>query len=178
MSKYLDYLPPVVNGVKEYRALSKGLDPETESLREYIRNMQRDQYLSSALDSGIVRREAMLKLAPKATDTLDDRRFRIKSLYNRQPPYTFLALEELMKILCGDSGYTLEWTDSFELKVGVALTSKSAFGEVVDLLEKLTPMNLKLDVSLMYNTYGDLSAYSHDYLSNYTHEQLREEVLE
>ena len=45
------------------------------------------------------------------------------------------------------------------------------------MLEKMSPLNMLIDLSLLYNSHKILSGFTHRQLNQYTHKQLREEVL-
>jgi len=62
--------------------------------------------------------------------------------------------------------------------IKVMLTSKNMLNDVKDLADRIIPANMSCDTDLMYNVYGFLRNYTHAKLSAYTHQQLREEVLD
>lgn len=88
-------------------------------------------------------------------------------------------LKNQLRILCGENGYeTLLDGDNFTIHVKVALTTKKLKGEVEKLCNRVVPLNLFINVTLMYNTQSLLSPYTHNYLHLYTHQQLRDEPFE
>ena len=137
-----------------------------------------DQFISEATENGIARREEMLGITPFATDTMDDRRFRLFSRYMEDIPYTRKSLINMLTSLCGEDGYQLViTTGSFSVSVKVALTAKKQVDSVRELLERILPYNMTFTVDLLYNTWGQIGAYTHVQLSVYTHNQLRNEVM-
>ena len=137
-----------------------------------------DQFVNSATLNGVQRWEAILNIRPRGTDSLDTRKFRIISRLNEQLPYSLPALKNMLQTLCGEDGYSVEvQNDTYTLIVKIALVAKENFDDVDILLNKVVPANMVIDLSLKYNQYGLLRAFTHGALRSYAHSQLRNEVL-
>ena len=177
--KLIDYLPEFLKNIKEYKAiLTDAVQPEVIELFGAVDNGMNDQFIMDATENGVSRWEKMLKIIPKATHTLDDRRFAILTRMNEQLPYTMESLKRQLESLCGKDRYSVELDgNNFLLRVRIALSAKNNYKKVCEMLERIVPANMVIDVSLMYNTNQTLSAYTHRQLSAYTHEQLRNEVV-
>ena len=174
----IDYLPPVPKEVREFQLIMEAEQPEISDLWDTHTDALNDQFIESSTENGVFRREQMLKISPKSTDTLDDRKFRLLTRENEQLPFTMRGLERQLATLCGDDGYNVELQgDIFNLIVKIALTAKSMFNDVVDLLDRIIPANLTIDLDLEYNQHITLSGFTHRQLSAFTHDQLRNEVL-
>lgn len=145
------------------------LDKASESLEESI-------YIDTMSEENTKKWENILNLKPQDTDTLDDRRVRVKAKVLEKLPYTYRTIKRRIAALCQD-GYTFD-VNGREVKVKVALKSKRMAAAVDDMLESCLPLDMIFDVSLMYNTHAMLSKFTHEELNRYTHKQLREEVLE
>lgn len=178
--KLIDYLPEFLRDVMEFDAvLTLGIQPDISELFDATETAMNDQFIDTATEYGISRWEKMLKIIPKSGQTLDDRRFTIKTRLTEQPPYTLRVLKQKLAVLCNDpNGYSVEVdSDNFIFKIRVALTSRTAFDDVCELVERLVPMNMIIDASLMYNQhklYNNVNR--HGYLSAFTHHELREKV--
>ena len=122
--------------------------------------------------------EKLLKITPKGTETLAERRYRIMTRLIERIPHTIQNLKRQLDYICGADGYSIElFNDEYRLKVRVALTVKYKFDEVKALLARVIPANILLDFSLLYNQHLTLAKYTHAQLSNYTHDFIRNEVL-
>jgi hypothetical protein len=176
----IDYLPEFLKEIREYKAiLTDAVQPEVVKLFEAIENAMNDQFILDATENGVSRWEKMLKIVPKATHSLDDRKFTILTKINDQIPYTMTSLKQKLKALCGEDGYSVELDASkFTLKVRIALAAQNAFESVCAMLEQVVPANMIIDISLLYNKNQTLHSYTHKQLSAYTHEQLRNGVVE
>lgn len=174
----LAYLPPVVSVLREFKALANTVDPELNLLWEEVEKTFNDQFIEDASEDGVKRYEAMLNIVPRATETLEDRKFTILTQFNEQLPYTHKSLLQRLNTLCGEDGYTLEITTlDYTVKVRIELVVKNQYDTVEDLLERLVPLNMIIDLDLRYNTYDKLSAFTYNQLSAYTYDDLRDEVV-
>lgn len=80
--------------------------------------------------------------------------------------------------LCGKDGYTLELkNEEYTLLVKVALTAKANFEDVGDLLGRIVPANLIIDLSLKYNQHKTLKKLTHKELAARRHAAIRNEVI-
>ncbi len=263
----IDYLPPFLREFREMRFIMAAIQPEIDTLYEAMQNALDDQYIQYATESGIKRWEKMLKITPKDTETLEERRFRLLTIMGKETPYTLIKLHEMLTGICGEGNYSVEikpsgyhiaalafygesqylpdfqgiidslefyfkyrlgegnysievLQDSEQLKiymyveaskyqlflVGLEAQMKDMFGEgnfsiqdqkadyfhimvllslanqnnyqqVVDMLSNTLPANLTQTVQIQYNHYGILKQFTHEELTAYTHNQLRNEVF-
>lgn len=172
------YLPDVLKDVEELKAIIAAEDPEIEAIWQACEDSMNDQFISEATENGIARREKMLGITPFATDTLDDRRFRLLTRYNENVPYTRKSLENLLASLCGVTGYQLTIvTASFSVSVKVNLAVKKQEDSIKELLERILPYNMVYTVELLYNTWDKVKPRTWNAVSALTWKELKEEVL-
>lgn len=174
----ISYLPPVLQEISEFKIIMENGDIEKEELAYKIKDLENDQYFLDATEKGIKRYENMLSILPKGTDTLEDRKFRLLSRYNQQLPYTKTVLERQLITLCGEDGYSINMDyDNLILTVKIKLTVKAMYNEVLNYLNNIVPLNVIINLMLMYNQHTTLAKFTHNQLKQYTHDQLRNEVL-
>lgn len=167
-----------IQNVEEFKAIADAIDPEILDLKKETTDMIDDQFIETATQEGIARREKMLKIQPYADDTLESRRFRVQSRWNDSLPYTHPQLNNKLNNLVGPDGYKLTINYSeFTLTLKINLGQKRMINDVNTVTRKMTPANMIISVELQYNRHADLSRYTHQQLSLRTHQQLREEVL-
>ena len=175
--RLIDYLPPFVQRFKEISEVMATEQKELEMAWENAEATLADQYVMTATINGIKRYEKIFGIVPKATDTLDERRFMVLSKMNEQPPYTLEALKNVLNALCGEDGYTLFLNmDEYELIVKLGINNEKNFDAVVDLLDRILPANIVRKIS-MFNTYSMLAVHTHEQLAAYTHDEIRKDVL-
>ncbi|MHB8064474.1 MAG: putative phage tail protein [Ruminiclostridium sp.] len=174
----LNYLSDFLKEFREFERLAEAENPELLLVWKTFENARDDQFVKDSTENGVKSWERILKINPKGSDTLEDRKFRILTRLNEKLPYTYTKLEQLLASLCGETGYSLKLLNKeYTLLVRVALAAKSNFEEVKKLLQKMVPANLIIDLSLLYNTHLILKGYTNAILANYTHNYLRNEVL-
>ena len=175
----IDYIPPFLRDVREYKAILEDAEqPEMVLIWDAAKNALNDQFIVDATENGISRWEKILGIIPKATLTLDERKFTILTKINEQLPFTITTLNERLTSLCGKDGYSLTLDNTnYTLDVKVALTAKNNFEDVNSLLQRIVPANLVVTLSLRYNQYETMAKLTHEQLKAYTHYGLRNEVL-
>ena len=174
----VDYLPTVLKEYREYQALMFAEQPEIFQVFEEIQIALNNQFILSSNEIGVKRWEKMYNIALMVSYTLDERKFAILAKQMEQLPYTHRRLEQILEQMCGTSGYQLEVdTENYIVKVKIALAAKNKFSETVATLRRVCPADMIVDVSLLYNQHVNLGKLTHAQLSEYTHDQLRNEVI-
>ena len=164
--------------VREFKLLAEAENPELLFLWEETENVLNNQFISTATKDGVARIEKIISIVPKATDTLEERKFKILAKYNEVKPYTIRKLKEVLSVLCGENGYRVELNlGEFTLKVKIELMSKKNEDAVREMLERMVPVNMIFTVSLLYNQHKTLKVYTHSELAKFRHKDIREEVL-
>ena len=176
--RLIDYLPPYVQEYVEIREIMKAEQPEFEAAWVACENALNNQYIRDMDVYGVTRWESMLGIVPKATDTLEERKFRILTRLNSELPYTLARLKEALITLCGIDGFTIELQAAqYHIIVKLAVSNKNNYDDVVDLLKKMIPANMTQYVEMMYNNYILVGLYTHEQLASFTHNQIRNEVF-
>ena len=174
----IGYLPPFMQDYAEIRAIMQAEQPEADSLSAGVSDVWNNQFLFDSTEEGVKRRERMLGISSKGTETLDERKFRIYALLNQELPYTLTKLREVLTALCGEGGFSIIPEFSYyRITIKLALKNKTTFDDVKGIAEKMIPANLERVISIRYNSHAVLSAFTHGELSEHTHYELRNEVL-
>ncbi len=175
--KLIDYLPLFMHDYPEIRAIMDSEQPEIEKLWDAVNDCLADQFIQFATENGVSRWEKILKITPYTDDTLDERKFRIITRLNFSLPYTYRRLQEILTSICGKDNFrTMLYNDEFHLIVKLAIGSEKNYSEVVKTLNAILPSNLTINV-YMFNTHKVVARLTHGQLANYTHEQVRTEIL-
>lgn len=175
----LDYLPEFIARVHEIIGHAEGENPELKMEWDAIEQAWNDQFLYTMGEYGIKRWEKIIGINPYAEDTLEDRRFRIINRLNSNVDYTYRRVyEHLLQMTGSENAFTMQYiAEIWTLQVRVALSHKQQFREMKEWLTEIIPLNIILDISLLYNTHRMLSKYTHRFLSGYTHDGLKVEPL-
>ena len=175
--KLIDYLPIYVQSFAEMKAIMEAEQVSIEGAWASVEDVMNDQFVTQTTENGVKRWESILGIVPKANFTLDERKFFILARLNEQLPYTKESLETALASLCGADGYTLKIdSDKYEMVVKLAIDNENNISAVVDLLDKMIPANIVKNV-MLFNTNLILADFMHEQLAQYTHKQIREEIL-
>lgn len=167
-----------IKNIKDFQVIDEVENPEINKLNTGIKNLVDDQFIQTATERGIARREKMLKITPFGDDTLETRRFRVQNRWNDKLPYTYKSLIDKLNQLCGENGYAVSLnTSEYKLNIKIELTKKRMFDEASIMARKITPANIIVRVELRYNQYSAVSKLTHNQLSGFTNRQIREEAL-
>lgn len=178
MKQLEEYWIEEIKNIKEFKEIAKAENPEVKKVWEAIEDLIDDQFIETATERGIARREKILEIIPFADDDIESRRFRVKARWNEQLPYTYRVLQNTLDQLCGNNGYSMVLNSKeYSLKIKIELTKKRMFDEVKELTRKMAPANMVITVELRYNQYKKLNNSTHNYLNRYSHEELRSEVI-
>lgn len=174
----LKKLPPIFRECGVFKAIDGAEKVQLTALWTAIDAARNNQYIQTLDAYGTKRWEKLLGIFPKATDSIEDRRFAILSKVNERVPFTYIFLQNQMILLCGKNGYTLSLDNHhYCLKVRVELWRKAMIETIAGLLSRVVPANMVIDLDLLYNQHLDLAQFTHGYLHTRTYKFLREEVL-
>lgn len=169
----INYLPPFIREYAEMQSIMSAEQTEIELAWESAEQTLNNQFISTADESGINRYERMLGITPKTNDTLEERRYRLQTLYGKELPYTLAKLKETLTLLCGAEGFSID-VSGYTVTVKLDLASASNYDDVVKVVNKMLPCNMERDVTVLYHKYNEYFGDTYDDLADYTYDYLRE----
>ena len=170
--------PKIFSNIPDIAQIYEINDKQSDGLDEAINQLNDDIFLDTMSESKTERWEKMLSITHQDNDTISDRRFRIKAKVLEKLPYSYRVIINKLNTLC-PNGYTFELSeDRIKVSVKLVLDSKKMINDVKDMLERMLPLNMLYSVEILYNTYAVLSGKTYDYLSSYTYQNLRDEIIE
>lgn len=101
--KLIDYLPPVLQSVMEFAAITGAQQPEIEAAWDALNLVMDNQFIDTATEAGVTVWEKELNIVPLATDTLEDRKQRLKTAWTYGVVYPYNWLVNWLKTSCGES---------------------------------------------------------------------------
>ena len=117
--------------------------------------------------------EKMLGIVPNTGATLEDRVFVIKLRLVQTAPYSLKTIQTLLDNLIGKGQSTLiRDVDDKSLEVILGLRSRFQIESVREMLDNMIPADMKLNMKIDYTTHDDMAKYDHDFLSQYTHDEI------
>lgn len=171
--KLIDYLPPVLKELYEFKLLSETEDNELLKIKESIDKSIKEMFIMTAEDEGLKRLEKILNLSASAEDDIDFRRFQILTKLNGSNR----DLIKKIKLIVGDDFDISYYWREYRLSVKLPLRNKRYLDAVRNMLEDTVPVNVIVDAVLKYNTYGMVKGILYGDLKDRTYKQIREEEL-
>lgn len=162
------YFPDIVQDVREFKEFAKAVNPEFDIARERQEGQLRNQYIMSSDETGIARYERLMGISPMATATLEERRMAVVAGWNSSTPFSERKLIDMLDAICMHDFYLLDLQIvNYRLEVTLELEAKHTRATVEDLLDRIVPLNMAIDVKLKGNTHGNLKDWG------YTHAELK-----
>lgn len=167
-------LPGMLKPIQDLKALCNRYGVELEKLYSNISELFNDQFISTASVDVISKWEERLQIVPKATDTLDERRFRILTKINDKPPYTFNYVENKLVEFCGRGNFRLILDpELYSLLVQLSDDSISNTETIAIWLKQLIPANLTFTIERFRSRHNELNVFTHEELSAYTQDEIK-----
>lgn len=167
-------LPEMLKPIQDLKALCNRYGVELEKLYSNISEILDNQFISTASVDIIAKWEERLEIVPNATDTLEERRFRVLSKINDKPPYTFYYVENKLAELCGKDNFRLILTpEVYELSIELSDESLSNTETIVKWLKQLIPANITFTVGSYRSRHNELSVFTHNDLAAYTQDEIK-----
>lgn len=174
-----EYLPGAVEEIAEFCALMTAQQPEVNGLWERIYTALENQFVMTADEQTVARLEGILQIQPPATATLEERRFAILVRFAQLLPFTLRTLTATLTDLLGPGNFVIHSFLLREYILQINLARQSAFmmHELHRLLYLVIPCNLVINIGTEFTRQGGLRGYRHSELRQYSHYQIRYEVL-
>jgi hypothetical protein len=157
--RLIEYLPGVLQDVREYKALMFAEQPEIPRLFIEIQRALDNQFVETSDEYGIKRREEILKIVPLGTDELDTRRARVLLALGLKLPYTLRWLENWLGELCGEGNYGLYVADydiDLDLSYDTVPEPEKITADVVRTLLAVKPANMTLSCNALRRSDAEL----------------------
>ena len=143
--KLLDYLPPVLQEVMDFKAINGANEPELSLAWDIVAMVLANQFLETADVRGVTVWEKELKIFPKDTDTLELRKARIKAKWNLETPYTMPWLKNWLTGIFGADKHEERVEDYaliIRLKQDLSKTMGDKTNETFETLLSIIPENI------------------------------------
>ena len=166
--------PDIITQIVDIAQIYRVNDTQIEELEAAVQALDDNIFLDRMGEDIIVRWEDILAIIPLSTDTLKDRRSRIKTKVIGQIPCTYRGVLNLISQLLGDTLSTLIInTSTKNICVYLWKTHRNDGAIVEALCEDILPLDYTYSTEVNWNDHGFLSNYRHEELSMHTHEELR-----
>ncbi|MDO4299926.1 MAG: DUF2313 domain-containing protein [Clostridia bacterium] len=171
----INYLPPFMQEYREIREICTSEDYEIKELQNYKNKIQKELFLETATDYGIKRTESNLGITASDGESMEYRKFRIKSILIG----THYSLIEALNSLIPNGEYTLNFDiNTLTLTLRIPLSNKMYLNSVSEMLDKTVPLNIAVSCSILYTSHSNAGKYTHSELKEFTHKFIKEDLHE
>lgn len=140
--KLIDYLPPVLQSVMEFAAITGAQQPEIEAAWDALNLVMDNQFIDTATEAGVTVWEKELNIVPLATDTLEDRKQRLKTAWTYGVVYTYNWLVNWLKTSCGENN-PLPTINDYTLRVSLPVSVD--YLHILDDMRRYVAANVLID---------------------------------
>lgn len=168
--RLIDYLPPVLRDVLEFREINDACEPEISLAWDALALILANQFIETAGEPGVSVWERELGFFPKDTDTMAMRKARIKAMWNLELPYTMPWLRDWLTSLCGPEGHeetVTDYTINIQLDYTVLPNADALAAEILEMLLRVRPANMRVLMTSFLQSYGTLNTAGHTETSEY-----------
>ena len=141
-----EYWPRYLQGLLEFGQIADAEQPEVDRALQAVRAAPDDFFLESLSEYGCCRWEAILGISEAENSALEERRARIRAMWDTELPYTYRWLAKWLASICGGdnplptiSGYTLR----------VSLPVAADYPWILDDLRQRIPANLVIAPTIL-----------------------------
>ncbi len=140
--KLIDYLPPVLRSVLEFMAITDAQQPEFERAWAALKLVMDNQFIDTATVEGVEVWEKELNIVPLNTETLEERKRRIKAAWTYGVVYTYNWLVNWLNTSCGEMN-RLPTINDYTLHV--ALPVSIDYIRILDDMRRYVSANVLID---------------------------------
>lgn len=149
--------PDVIMNIKEMKAIFDMTDKMAELLDKASEEIEDNIFITSASEEKIAKMEKLLKINKLDTDTLEERRFRVKSRVYKYLPYTIRTLKTLLNSLCGEGNYKVDLDiENLILSCIIPESKRHLFAQVSELLDDIVPLNTLITIIISFVSGGQI----------------------
>lgn len=140
----LSYLPEWYSKIREIEQLAEVEDRETANLQQALQRLLDDQFVRTASERAIRRRELQLGIrADPVNESLELRKLRLINRYSTKPPFTLRYLQERLDFLLepGRAAVRVD-VENFILTLTTSVEDANLFREVEYTVKTIVPANM------------------------------------
>ena len=141
MKKLITYLPWAFRNVLEYRLLMAAEDEQNQMAHTALESLMNNQFLNEMDRLGTERWERILKLYPARTDSLSDRRARIKARLLENQAFTIRYLRQFLSTMF-ENGKTDATVKDYILTVQIPADTQAREQILREFILRIKPANI------------------------------------
>lgn len=147
--KLLDYYPPVVKNILDFQELTKSQETLVGQVWDAVSLAWDNQFIDEATEEGVSNWETDYSLVPSKSDTLKQRKQRLKSKWVPSNKYTFEWLNSWLKTACGDKKFTEAKLEDYTVKTYLPISCN--YTNILTDMREYIPSNMVISPTLQLN---------------------------
>lgn len=146
--KLIEYLPPFLQEVREFKEIFNSEDIELERINKAIDEIKREVIVKTAESYGLDRYEKIYNIVPD-TNNIEQRRFNILSKINNKIPFTINWLKNKLETLVGKDNYRIDVKhNEYSITIEVIMLFEDIANSLNINLREQLPANMLITVNL------------------------------
>lgn len=170
---FSDYpMPSVLTDIPEVKCCYEIAADMKDFFAREISRLDTERDTETATEFGISRKEKMYGIKPSETDTLEERRLRIKRHEQVFDTLTVKNLKKIINELTGGDTFLHIDKENKSVLVSVGLKSLKMLKQIRDLIRDYLPVDWTGEETVLYKKFRDYSGYTFAELSDKTFNEL------
>lgn len=175
----IGHLPLYMQDYREMQGIMNAEDPELQVVEDASETIKDNLFVLYTDEAGIRRYEDMFGLTSSKNETLHNRQTKVLALYTNTVIHTLRGLIERLNVICGVDNYTLEMIpNEYKIRIGLHLRVSKSINAITSMLTDMIPANMLCTCDINYNAHEVLAKYPGYLLMQFTHEELRDKLIE
>ncbi len=147
--KLIDYYPPVIQRILEFIELTDAQQPLVGQVWDAVSLAYDNQFIDDATEEGVIGWEKDYGITPAKTDTLKERKQRLKAMWVPSPRYTYEWLVRWLKVACNDEDIVPPVIENYAIKT--YLPGNVNYFEILDTMRMYVPVNMHINPIVKLN---------------------------
>ena len=165
----IEYLPSHIRRIEEFKVVTACTDRWIKKLWEYLDEHDNNLFIETLDEAGCAKIEEMLNLSVLPTDTLEDRKRRIRGVFVSSLPYTEKKVLATLMSMCQSTNISMAVDyANYSVTVTIKTDAYSYRDQLYDKARRMIPANMKLLFVIIYNAWSKAEKYTWDGISKWT----------
>lgn len=147
-----DLLPDFWTEIEEFDEILSAEQTEIDELFTARYKHLDNVFLSTADEDGLARYESLYSIVKGVDQSLEERRYIIKTAMTDKRPMTTNYLKEFLTGICGEDEFTISYS-GYTLSINLTLPNSNIERVVTKFIENAIPANVLLDLEVDYSVY-------------------------
>lgn len=169
--------PDIFTNIPDIAQIYEINDSQSYELEQALERMENNIFLDKMDAETCKRWEDILEITSFDNDTIEERRFRIKLKILEKLPYSYRVIIKKLDIICPNGYVFIIDEERLSVETKLSLKSKKMIDTVDKLFDEVLPLNMTYVVSIIWNMHNVIANHKHGILTNYTHEEIRANVI-